>query len=262
MGEQISNNFYKYNDASLIGKLRVVTIDNPYLCAPQSPLARDLYGELLRLRAEGYGPEYPSSFLPLDKADYISWHHLYCLEEEGRFVPIAGFRQVPLKRCDFYQIDMPLLETVKRAGADMHMRALENIIKQHRNNVADMVYSSGLTIRKPYKGNKDLSFFIREMGAALTYVDMLEHCVGTLVTGAVIRFGTHIWFQNVGYEPLTWRGDVLPPIRKDSAGGEPMLLMHLSKISDWSKACLEKYRQPLKSRIQISASSSQLKQAA
>lgn len=234
----------------MIEKIRLVTLDNAYRSATQ-PLAKTMFGELIGLRAEGYGAEYPPSFLPLDSADYVVWHHLFCIEEATRLKPIAGFRQVSLKRCDFYQIKMPLLKTAEDASADKHLMALNTIFSESRAKNSDAVYSAGLTIKKHYRGIKELSTLVRELGAALTYADMLERAVQTYVCAAVLRFKTNVWFQDVGYRPLALNGETLSIIHKVSAGGEPMLLMHLTEISDWAKSCREKHEFLFRKRLII-----------
>lgn len=240
----------------MIDRLRIVTLDNAYRAAADSELARNLFGELIRLRSEGYGPEYPETFLPVDKADYVIWHHLYCIEEEGKLIPVSGFRQVSLKRCDFYNIRVPLLETAESAQSSDHVNALNEIFSHHRSRDTDVVYSAGLTTRHQYRGNKELSLFIREMGAALTYADMLERGVSALVCAAILRFKTHLWFKTVGYNPLTLAGKELSAIKKPSAGDEPMLLMHLTQVSDWAKECFSKHKKHLDARIIIAPSQS------
>ncbi|MBI2606612.1 MAG: hypothetical protein HYW49_11100 [Deltaproteobacteria bacterium] len=234
----------------MIEKIRLVTLDNAY-CAATQPLAKTMFGELLCLRAEGYGSEYPPSFLPLDAADYVVWHHLFCVEEATRLIPVAGFRQVSLKRCDFYQIKMPLLKTAEDANAHRHLLALNAIFSESRQEDMDAVYSAGLTIKKHYRGIRELSAFVRELGAALTYADMLERAVHSYVCAAVLRFKTNIWFQDVGYRPLELNGETLSIIHKVSAGNEPMLLMHLTEISDWAKSCREKHEFLFRKRLVI-----------
>ena len=88
--------------------LVIVTLDN-FNRNFADPQAQELFMGMIQLRREGYGPEYPESYLPFDGADYYCWHHLVCRRTNKGLEPIAGFRQVPLSRADYHHETMPLL---------------------------------------------------------------------------------------------------------------------------------------------------------
>ena len=70
----------------MLPKIKVITLDRFYACS-DIPVARDLFGKMILLRAQGYGPDYPDFFLPVDSADYICRHHLFCIEDQGELWP-------------------------------------------------------------------------------------------------------------------------------------------------------------------------------
>ena len=81
--------------------LKIVTLDYVY-GSLESLFARDVFWSLLRLRGEGYGPDYQTLTHLLDSIDYICRHHLICIEKNGLLDPIGGFRQVILQTCDYF----------------------------------------------------------------------------------------------------------------------------------------------------------------
>ena len=107
-------------------QLRIVTLQN-YYNSTHDDEAKHLFHQVAQLRREGYGPDYPSFFLPLDKADFIAQNHLFCVEEGGSLQAIGGFRNVSLGTLDRYRLTLPLLDWTLESEAHDAAAALRRL---------------------------------------------------------------------------------------------------------------------------------------
>lgn len=219
-------------------RLRVVTIDNFYQCI-EIPLVRQLFGELIRLRSQGYGPEYSESFLPLDSADFICRHHFLCLKTDSALVPIGGCRQIFLDSCDFYDMELPILKLI-RGGTDKDaIAAVNDLIQQARLQKRRLVYGSGITIRKDWRANSEFSEIFRKFIAAVVVEDCKDPKVEASICAAAMKFKVHLWLEKMGFEALTHKGARLGVLPNALVGGEPLLLMKMLTPSNWARNCHE-----------------------
>ncbi|MEW6058234.1 MAG: hypothetical protein AB1540_16650 [Bdellovibrionota bacterium] len=231
--------------------LEVVTIDNFYENL-QNPLAQELFTGLLLLRAEGYGPDYPKSFLPYDVVDFVAIHHLFCIRENQKLTPVGAFRQMLLSRADFYKLTLPIYKLAKESRSEPHILAVEKLIKSHRGAKTDLLYSSSFTIKKTLRGERHLTDTIKELVPALTLHDLKTHNIGSTLGGSALRFKTDSLFEKWGYSPIQWNGVPLPPVKKVSAENELVLIMHFEKMKPYAEECLNKQRSLIENRILIS----------
>lgn len=227
--------------------IKIVTLNNFYRSV-HDELARRLFVEMLRLKAEGYGPDYPEGFLPIDSTDYVVTHHLICREESGAFVPVAGLRQAHLSVCDHYSFTLPFLALVEEAAGWDQAKVLRGMINDHRVTGKTFISSGGFTIRRDLRSDVASSAYFCELIAALTCMDHVEHGGATMIGGGVVRFKTEKFWGRVGYAPIQTAGRVLPPVHVATANGEVVIAMSLEKPSDWAWNCYEKHRSTLSGR--------------
>jgi len=232
--------------------IEIVTLDNYWSCA-ETPYVRELLGEIHLLRKMGYGPDYPKHFLPFDNTDYFCIHHLFFQTVDGKRNLVGGFRQVTLESCDFYRMDIPLYELVKKENAEQHTHVLSELISSHRKSQANLIYSSALTIKKSFRQDRDLSKTILELVPALTLYDMKTRNVPTVVGAAAPRFKTDITFQKWGYTPIQYQGSTLPPFARRSIdeANDPALVLTLTSPSEYTLECFEKHRKLVENKTVI-----------
>ena len=151
---------------------------------------------------------------------------------------IGGFRQVPFSRCEFHRIPVPFLRTAFEAGAEKHLGVIQSIMESHKKSGTELVYSSAFTIRKEERMKKDLSNFLKELYVALTYADMFEQNYEAYISYAVLRFKVQNWYPKIGYQFLGHGEEELPPLKKDSAGGELVKLIYMKAATNWAKGAM------------------------
>lgn len=236
-----------------MASVTVVTLDNFYENINE-PLARQYFMGNALVRAHGFGPNYPRFTLPIDAADYVSCHHIFCVQDSIGLQPVATFRQVSLRRCDQYHLQPPYLGTTQTSGAKAHCAALQDLVDRCRQDKMDLIYPSGFTVRKDVRSDRDLVALVKELVAALLYLDYHRQTDMRSIAGAALRFGMQPYIEKLGYQPLKWRGKVLPSFAKISAGGEEMIYLELERLSDWTKECFDKHQFVIQSRVLISGS--------
>jgi len=181
--------------------VKIVTIHNFYKSCTNR-LVKELFGEMLLVKQEGYGPDYPESFLPLDSSDFVATHHLLCLEAWGSLEPIAGLRHCVQSVCEPYHVISPLLALVEDAGQEPHISQLRRLIREHRESGRELISSGGFTIKKAKRTDRALSTLLKELVVALMCDDHWKHGNATLIGGGVIRFKTEQLWERSGYKPL------------------------------------------------------------
>lgn len=234
--------------------LRIVTLDNLYRNI-ENPLARQLFDGLMKLRAHGYGPEYPDHYIPLETTDFVARHHLFCTSDAtGLLTPIAGFRTITLGCLDYYHLKESHLAFAEEAHERVHYRAISEFLDEHRRTNRALWSANRVTIAKEHRGNKEFSMLFQELVAALGYADCLETNGGDMLGSGVFRFKTNLFLGRAGFVPLRFHGEELPQIKVVEVGYEPVVLMSLERFSDWTKAAFEKHQLLLRSRLLIQGS--------
>ncbi|MGK5083213.1 hypothetical protein WDW37_07885 [Bdellovibrionota bacterium FG-1] len=229
-------------------RIQVVTLDNFYHSLYE-PNACQVFIDMVKLRAAGFGPEYPKSFLPLERGDFFARHHVIYLVTDGQREPVACYKQIPLSLCDFYKNDFPLSVMMKMIGAVSHLQEVERLINQAKQTTREVIYGGSLTLSKNFRLNhpseKELFF---DLMAALFCLDYAEFGKPSCIIGAATRFKIDRFFEKVGYERMKSFGHLLDPVPVISAANEPVVLMSTDCVSEYAKSCLVDNQDILASR--------------
>jgi hypothetical protein len=257
--------FYAYFVTSLEQpmsiKIKIVTIEN-YLRHVGNTEADRFFSKMIKARFEGYRHDYAENMMPFDDVDFVATHHLFCLQENEDFTPIAAARHITLRLADWYHLELPIVKLVKDSGSVPHNRLVENLLKEHRDSNKELLYSSRFTICKNYRSNRELSRQIIDMFCALKYHDFTQQHVHTVFAGSALRFKTHIFLKQWGYEELRMGQESFGVVSKVSANNEPVLLMSLTQMSAHSKICYEKHSEDIQQRIAFNSSLETINKAA
>ncbi len=231
------------------GELRVVVLEYPtHILSEATPQA--LLSNLLALRVRGYGKEYPEGVLPLDTYDFIGTHLMVCREENGRLVPISGFRSVFLSTCDFHRLPFPALELIRTAGgATSHEWAVRKILKSCRDEGVSISYESSWTIQPEVRKDRELTNYIRDMLTAVMALHQRDAKVTQSLVCGVLRFKTDQFFKGMGFIPLDFMGSTLPELHQASLFGETVVMMHRKKVSEHALMLSEKFESHWANRI-------------
>jgi hypothetical protein len=229
--------------------IKLVTLNNFYANL-QNPKAFELFVGMMQMRASGYGRFYSPHFLPLDRSDFIASHYLFCAAEGNELIPQAGFKEVSLDLCDTYGVSFPILGWLRRTGVSEHRRAIENMIDEYRHSGRPLVYGGHVAIRKNARP-RTLPRLLRELIAALVYINWKEQGSFAEITVSVLRTQTYIWFGELGFKPLHWAGRPLTVIPHVESPKDSVLFMEMHEPSDWTRHCYEKHKPLIDSRILI-----------
>lgn len=221
--------------------IQIVTLDHFY-DQSSDPEAQHFFAELIVIRKEGYGPDYPSHFLPMDTVDFIATHHLFCVEENGQLEPVGAFRNLSLKRAEYYGLTLPILRLVHESGSKPHIQWVESLLESHRRTKKDLMYSSSLVIKKEFRKNRQECQNILDLTSCMTHFDLNRFNIGITIGGSALRFKTKPLFEKWGYRASkNPDGSELGPLQKKSAGHELVQLMQLETMSEHTLQCLKTY---------------------
>lgn len=230
-------------------RLKLVTLENFHQNV-LDPTAHRFFSDLCRIRVQGYSPEYPVHFLPLDTLDFISTHHILCFETSGSWVPFCAIRHVSLTTLNFYKIPLTLLSVSQEIQDSRNTRALEEFIQKHSDQKRELIYSSRFTLAKQHR-EKELLATVREIIAGIYYDDIQKHHSAAVVGAGVLRLQKNLRFYlDLGFEVMKDEKGTLNSFTHPRSG-EELQLIAIDQISEWSKKCFEKHRSILNSRLWI-----------
>jgi hypothetical protein len=226
---------------------RVATLDNYYRCV-QTPNAGAVFADVVRLRATGFGPEYPPNFLPLDRSDFFARHHVIYWQEQ----PVAAYKQVRLSLCDYYDTEFPLLALARTTGSRCHIEAVERALTGARATGREVCGGGSLSMSLEFRTEHPFSTLeVLDLIAALWCLDHHELDHPLLLTAAARRFKVDRYFRTLGYETIEAAGVPLEPLSVASPRGEMVVLMRADGASQHAEDRLCDYRELLDARERI-----------
>lgn len=235
---------------TLQNQLALVSLDNVYRTLEEASVQRFFMGMLV-LKARGYAPpNYPSSYLTFDAADFVGRHHLICRRSENGLEPIAAFKNITLERCDFYKISPPYFGLLSSAEAVRHQETMSRLFEHHRSSSKPLFFSSGFTMSAEYRGTA-VSTLIKELVASLMLQDSIEAGFAPMIGAGVPRFKTEKLWDQIGYARMGDKEGPLPPFPLLPSNNEPIVLMKVDEFSAWAKECHSKHARLLQEREMI-----------
>lgn len=246
------------NVKDLLPKLKIVVLDNFY-SNMEDARSREFFLEMLQIRKDGYGPDYPERHLPIDGADFIARHNIICISQSSNLYPVATFLNVDIARYQYYHLSFPILNAAKAIQSAIHINAVESILNQNKHATDKLGYFGGFTIRKQIRRNQALSKKIKELVVGTLYSDFIKNNYIGAFTAGVPRFKTdQVWIK-AGYNMLKYNEVALPVMPKFNAEGEPLTLMYAEKMSEWSQQCFEENRRIFQERIHLGTNAEEVK---
>src|SRR4029453_13263690 len=105
----------------------------------------------------------------------------------------------------------PILAWARDAGADEHLNALTAMIEECRRLNRALNYGGHLALREDCR-DRAIHQLMRELTAAAFNESTRGQGGGAAVLVSVLRTKTNIWFENIGFKPLSWEEQSLPAI--------------------------------------------------
>ncbi|MDR3606231.1 MAG: hypothetical protein P4M08_02495 [Oligoflexia bacterium] len=227
--------------AKLFGDIEIVVIESPYDTLGD-PEVRDLFSRLAALKIEGYRAVYEYGVLPVDTYDFVATHYLVCRKNQGRPEILTGYKTVTLQKCLKHRLVFPGMALLRSAGATSHCLALEELLGQFAANPDKVSYSSSWTINPEVRKNPALKNLLKDLMTVMLAAHELE--IGTVerLGCGVPKVKSDQYFQSLGYQRMTYRGDILPPFSQPSLVGESAVLLHGTEYTEEALRVVERYR--------------------
>ena len=209
--------------------LKIVTLENAFESI-ETLRAASCFIDMMRTRALGFRSAYPKSFLPVDRVDFFSRHHLFYIRNHNEWVPFGCYKTVSMSSCEFYGHEFPLLTFMKSIDAREHLESIESTISEAKQSNRDILYGGGLTLTPQFRKINTTSTKMQEIIAALVFQDCIDYGDPIYMTAAANRFRVNELFEKIGFEPLKNNQVALPPVPIVSAANEPTTLMRAAKL--------------------------------
>ena len=212
------------------GGVRMATIE---MHKSPRPIQLMMFSALIALRAQAAPADRRP---PLNTADFLGTHYIFWIENEGRVMPVGGYRTVGAADCQSAGVMLPVFPFIKHAHATEHEQAVNQLLDRH--GTQQVAFSSNLLIAPAFRRTRQ-SAGIHELVAASVSRDVREKFKIGLGWATTEMRG---FFERLGYRPLTLAGRELPPIPCNYTDTD-LSLMALTEPSGYAVECLEKHAQ-------------------
>jgi hypothetical protein len=236
--------------------LRIVVIESPYDTL-SDPLARDLFSKMLQLKIAGYRMVYPYGVLPADTSDFIATHQLICREVKDSYEVLMGVKYITLKKSQTHNLPFPGLTLLRAARAELHEKALEQLLVSYRETPEKVSYGGSWAIGAEARSNPVLQKVLKDLFAVTLVRHEMEIGTSERFCAGATKVKTHEYFQNLGYEKFCYDGQVLPTINTASLLGEPAFMFRCTRFSPAALDLADRYQKLWDSRLVISSESIQ-----
>lgn len=232
-----------------LNKYRFLTLTYPYQTMGD-PDAGKMFNQMLNLKLRGYQAEYPTGVLPIDTTDFISLHHIVCLELKNELRPVTAYKTTPLSRALKHHVLFPALALAQQAQAPEHYKAVEKIIANCQKENKELSYASSWTIDPAFKMDRQ----IRGLFETAYVLGHKDYNIDEMLLGGTLRFKTQNVFNRMGHTLIqNEKGETLPTINVKHLFGEQVVIMHGQKPTPYAAECCEPYQDLWNNRIEVSA---------
>jgi hypothetical protein len=220
-----------------------------------NPETRNLIGDIVALKTEGYGRAFndPLLVIPLDVFEFVGTHIL--LYKDDKLV--MGYKSVSLRDCERMNLDFPLNGPVRSSGSDEHQSAYFDFLQ--KNKEKNISYDCHLTVSNRVAADSKLLYECLSILYSLVYYFRYEYCIDYTFMLGTFFAGTHKTFQKMGAKIFSGLG----PIRLSTYDKREALIMlcdknFSAKTIEFSKL----YEAIWKSRVVVSANTASKEKAA
>jgi hypothetical protein len=233
-------------------RYRIVVVDCP-IDVWQEPRIEHLFHQIIDVKLQGYGAEYPYGVIAVDGTDFVATHIAVCEEKGGRFEPLLAYKSISLERCLNFKQTFPALALARAAKSFGHVRVLTDLVKRYEQAPSRLRYCSAFTIRPELRKDRELTGFLKNLLAGV-HVNLIKD-TGAIeaLTCGVVRFRVDKLWESWGYHALSAGEQPLPSIRQVSLDGEEVKMYRLvsARFSEHAERCAEEYAAFWQNRVVI-----------
>lgn len=185
----------------------------------------DLFRQIVRLKMEGYGVEYPPGTMPIDVVEFYGAHLLWVRDGKQGPEVLSALRAVSYQDCASHRHTFSGLALVEQADEPRHQEAVRQLIEETLSKGQCLGYLSGWTVHPAVRKDPELRRQIKDSFVGLYCHFRKSLGIERTVIGGTPRFKTDEMFWPLGYQSLALGGEVLPLIRVRHLFGEQVRVM-------------------------------------
>lgn len=246
--------------------LKIVVLKCPYNTYRESEEIRSWLSMVFKMKLDGYMKYYPYGILPISDIDFIGDHILMCRYEDGKLVPVSGFKSIKYSVCEKFNIQFPVVQ--HKFGRDKdkfenYVSGIEKWMSDLINEKTDFAYNLSWTIQPEL--DKSTRNIVRELTFALMYFHYNQEGINNVINSTAALRGINA--QEERMEMLYLKGGdghTLGAFESPTFFGQPFYIMHTKKtgFGDLFKEDCKKYQSLWESRIIIGDTVIEKKQVA
>lgn len=210
---------------------------------------RHFFSDLIATRLRGYGPEYPKGVLPLDVEDYIGTHVVACREQDGRYIPVMGYKFTTLGRCQEFRRTFPGIVMPRDSEAPEHVAAITRILERAQKRGNEIGYCGSWTIAPETRKDRELTRYLRDLIYTAHYFYQQDYQVPEMICAGSVRLKTDQFEEAFGYRRIREELRVLGEFAQASLWGETVVMLHCQEASALARETAMKHEEVWRSRI-------------
>ncbi|MBD65841.1 MAG: hypothetical protein CME62_11585 [Halobacteriovoraceae bacterium] len=212
------------------------------------PDIRQLYGDLMQIKIDGYGKTYGDNVISADKADFFGTHLMVC-KKGIRLKPVLGYKSVTTKQCLDFHLKFPGLKLVESDASKVCVKAFEKILanaaKGGREISFDYSWAQDPNIRNIR--TPEVVQFFRDITMGLGVLHHQEFQIDEMMTCGVIKVKTDLFFEKMGLRKVSFDSK----FKQKDLNGDEVHIFHTDQFSDYAYQVAEKYRKLWDGKIVI-----------
>lgn len=183
-------------------KFKMVIIDYP-IYTLDNLLCATLFGKALKMKFEGYAFTYSDRVLPMDKSDFFGTHIIFCEDVDNTLIPIVACKSVSLDRCLKYNVEFPIISTIKYDSHPSCVGEINKIINDVRDPALisyDSSWAQNLNYR--FSAKPEFKEMLREVMMMIIVMHHKEYKIPHMLTCGAVKVKTDQFFLSVGLKKL------------------------------------------------------------
>lgn len=207
---------------------------------------RSLYGDLMKIKFDGYGQVYGENVVSADRVDFFGTHLILC-RKGLRLTPLVGYKSVTLSKCEEFNCTLPAIPLIKNDGSQECYESLMQIIETAKAKGEELSFDYSWAQDPGLKALNSSELF-RDLIMSMGVNHHLEKQITHMITCGAVKVKTDLFFEKMGLSKVSSSAE----FSQKDLNGDRAYLFHTNQFSEYGLSVAERYKDLWDKRIHFS----------
>ncbi len=207
---------------------------------------RSLYGDLMKIKFDGYGQVYGDNVVSADRIDFFGTHLIIC-KKGLRLKPLVGYKSVTLSKCEEFNCILPAIPLIKNDGSKECYQSLMRLIESAKHNGEELSFDYSWAQDPSLKALNSSELF-RDLIMSMGVNHHLEKQITHMITCGAVRVKTDLFFEKMGLQKVSNSAE----FSQKDLNGDKAYLFHTQQFSEYGLSVAAKYKNLWDRRLHFS----------